>query len=194
MNKLKKNHGFIHTILIISCSLICYGFLTYRSGQELADKNSKQIVNQTIKAGDIIYKEIFNVSNTIKTNQIISKATDSIPSQIDSFNSYKETIKKNEAETINVAANEPDAQNVYVGSFSITAYTWTGSTMANGEYPYVGCAASSDFPIGTVIYIENIGTYIIKDVCPTPGVIDLYMNTYDECINFGRRTANVYVI
>ena len=58
----------------------------------------------------------------------------------------------------------------------------------------MGCAASSDFPIGTTIYIENIGTYIIKDVCPTSGVIDLYMNTYDECINFGRRTANVYVI
>lgn len=64
--------------------------------------------------------------------------------------------------------------------------------MANGEYPYVGCAASCDFPIGTVLVIEGIGTYVIKDVCPTSGVIDIYMNSYDECIQFGRQTANVY--
>ena len=71
-------------------------------------------------------------------------------------------------------------------------YTATGYPMANGEYPYVGCAASCDFPIGTVLVIEGIGTYVIKDVCPTSGVIDIYMNSYDECIQFGRQTANVY--
>ena len=38
----------------------------------------------------------------------------------------------------------------------------------------------------------GIGTYVIKDVCPTSGVIDIYMNSYDECIQFGRQTANVY--
>lgn len=82
----------------------------------------------------------------------------------------------------------------YVGSFDITAYTWTGNPMANGEYPYVGCAASCDFPLGTVLYIEGIGTYIIKDVCPTSGVVDIYMDSYDACINFGRQYANVYII
>lgn len=80
----------------------------------------------------------------------------------------------------------------FKGVYSITAYTATGYPMANGEYPYVGCAASCDFPIGTVLIIEGIGTYVIKDVCPTSGVIDIYMNSYDECIRFGRQTANVY--
>lgn len=81
-----------------------------------------------------------------------------------------------------------------VGSYDITAYTWTGNTMANGEWPYEGCIASCDFPLGTTLYIENIGTYIVKDVCPTGGVIDIYMDSYDACINFGRQYANVYII
>ena len=93
------------------------------------------------------------------------------------------------------ASNNYETYNQsYSGTYIITAYTWTGNTMANGEYPYVGCAASSDFPIGTTLYIEGIGTYVVNDVCPTSGVIDLYMNTYDECIQFGRKSANVYVI
>lgn len=82
----------------------------------------------------------------------------------------------------------------YVGTYTITAYTWTGSTMANGEYPYVGCVASCDFPLGTTICIEGVGTFVVNDVCPTSGVIDVYMNTYDECINFGCFQANVSIV
>lgn len=82
----------------------------------------------------------------------------------------------------------------YVGTYTITAYTWTGNTMANGEYPYVGCVASCDFPLGTTIYIDGVGTFVVNDVCPTSGVIDVYMNSYDECINFGCFQANVSIV
>lgn len=80
-----------------------------------------------------------------------------------------------------------------LGDCEITAYTWTGNTMANGEYPYVGCAASYDLKIGTKIHIEGMGDYIIKDKCPTPNIIDVYMETENECINFGRQIREVYV-
>ena len=66
--------------------------------------------------------------------------------------------------------------------------------MANGEYPYYGSVASCDFPLCTTLYIENVGNFIVNDVCPTSGVIDVYMNTYEECINFGRQYCNVYVM
>lgn len=87
-----------------------------------------------------------------------------------------------------------DSNVNYVGNYIITAYTWTGNTMANGEWPYIGSVASSDFPIGTEVYIEGIGMYTVRDVCPTSGVMDIYMDTYDACINFGRQYANVYII
>lgn len=181
-------------ILIICCAFILYVNLFYKNDrQKLNGNNFKQAVTQTLKASDIIHTEIQSISNASKTNQAISKITDGIHSQLDSFNSYKKTVEGNNIEE-NKNDSTDELQNIYAGSFLITAYTWTGNTMANGEYPYVGCAASSDLPIGTVIYIEGIGTYIIKDVCPAPGVIDLYMDTYNECINFGRRTANVYII
>lgn len=98
-------------------------------------------------------------------------------------------------ETEYIPTPEPSyPSSEYVGTYTITAYTWTGSTMANGEYPYVGCVASCDFPLGTTICIEGVGTFVVNDVCPTSGVIDVYMNTYDECINFGCFQANVSIV
>lgn len=90
---------------------------------------------------------------------------------------------------------EPE-ESAYIsmGVFDITAYTWTGNPMANGEYPYEGCVASCDFALGTVLYIEGLGTYVVKDVCPTSGVVDIYMNSYDACIQFGRQYRTVYVV
>lgn len=90
---------------------------------------------------------------------------------------------------------EPE-ESAYIsmGIFDITAYTWTGNPMANGEYPYEGCVASCDFALGTVLYIEGLGTYVVKDVCPTSGVVDIYMNSYDACIQFGRQYRTVYVV
>lgn len=79
--------------------------------------------------------------------------------------------------------------------FQLTAYTWTGNPMANGQMPYVGACASNYFPLGTVLYIEGYGRYT---VCDRGGmasnVIDIYMSSYDECIKFGRRSAVVTVV
>lgn len=86
-----------------------------------------------------------------------------------------------------------EPQGGYVGTYEITAYTWTDNTMANGEYPYYGSVASCDFALGTTLYIEGVGTFVVNDVCPSSGVIDVYMDSYDACINFGRMSANVYI-
>ena len=70
----------------------------------------------------------------------------------------------------------------YPVNVELTAYTHTGGIMANGEYPHVGAVASNDYPLGTVIYIY--GLY---------GVIDIFMDSYDEAIQFGRQYTTVYV-
>lgn len=95
-----------------------------------------------------------------------------------------------------IPETEPPIEEEYtcVGTFDITAYTWTGNPMANGEYPYEGCVASWDFPLGTVLYIDGLGTYVVKDRCPTSGVVDIYMDSYDACIQFGRQYRMVYVV
>ena len=81
----------------------------------------------------------------------------------------------------------------YAETYEVTAYTHTGSVMANGEYPYVGAVASNDFPLGTVLNI-NGNHYVVKDRMAYSGVIDIFVDSYDEAINFGRQYLEVYVV
>ena len=59
--------------------------------------------------------------------------------------------------------SEPEGMT-YLGTYWITGYTATGSACANGNYPTVGyTVASNSLPMGTVIYIEGIGTRVVED-------------------------------
>lgn len=83
----------------------------------------------------------------------------------------------------------------YIGTFTLTAYEWTGERMANGEWPYYGACASNYFALGTVLYIDGYGTFVVKDRGgPSMGydVIDIYLGDEDACWEFGVRTAEVY--
>lgn len=83
----------------------------------------------------------------------------------------------------------------YLGYYELTAYTHTGNCMANGEYPYVGACACNSLELGTVVYIEGYGTFTVCDRGGMPdNVIDIFMDTYDECVEFGRRGADVYIV
>ena len=81
------------------------------------------------------------------------------------------------------------------GHFEITAYTHTGNLTASGEYPVAGrTVASNDFPIGTRLRI-NGNIYIVEDRGGMgSGVIDLFMDSEQECIEWGRRVMEVEVL
>lgn len=61
--------------------------------------------------------------------------------------------------------SEPEPEGMtYLGTYWITGYTATGKPCANGNYPTVGyTVASNSLPMGTVIYIEGIGTRVVED-------------------------------
>lgn len=86
----------------------------------------------------------------------------------------------------------------YIGIFSLTAYAHTGNRCANGLYPRKNrtiAAHTRDFPLGTILYIEGYGEYIVDDRGGFPkGTIDIYMHDKNDCISFGRRKAKVYLI
>lgn len=88
------------------------------------------------------------------------------------------------------------AQGLADGVFELTAYAWTGNTCANGEYPVVGYSCASNYyPLGTRLYIEGIGERVVTDTGGmSSNVVDVYMGDEETCIQFGRQTANVYVI
>lgn len=87
-----------------------------------------------------------------------------------------------------------------------TAYTKyegkVGSITASGTPVHVGVVAVNrkDLPLGTKVYVvSNDGKYVYgfavaEDTGVGRGVIDLYMDTYNDCIQFGRRTCTVYIL
>ena len=67
-----------------------------------------------------------------------------------------------------------------------------GSVTATGEEVHVGGVACNFLPFGTIVVIDGI-EYVVNDRCGIDDCIDIFMRSYDEAINFGRRTKEVYI-
>jgi len=80
-----------------------------------------------------------------------------------------------------------------------TAYTWTGNKTATGTWPVVGTIAVDPnvIALGSKVYVEGYGFAIAEDTggLIKGGIIDVYMNTEDECFKWGRkRGITVYIL
>ena len=92
-----------------------------------------------------------------------------------------------------IEAPEPEAM-----IFEATAYCYTGNRTATGTWPSRGTIAVDPaiIPLGTRLYVEGYGEGIAED---TGGaikgeILDLYMESEDECWDWGRRTVKVRII
>ena len=85
----------------------------------------------------------------------------------------------------------------YYSTKELTAYTATGNACADGVYPSAGYSAASNDPNlwHKWVHIEGYGDFYIHDTGGmSTNVIDIYMNTRSECIQFGRKKGvSVYV-
>lgn len=82
-----------------------------------------------------------------------------------------------------------------------TGYDGVGTVTASGTTVHVGVVAVDPkvIPLGTRLYIvANGGVVYGKAVAEDTGVrgscVDLYMDTYRQCIEFGRRSCIVYIL
>lgn len=117
-----------------------------------------------------------------KTTKVLTKSPTNTPT-------------KTTTTTTTPTPTNPEPSNMkYLGALSSTAYTHTGNNMANGEKPYEGAVASNLVPLGTKIFIEGYGYFVVKDRIGHGSQLDIFMNTYEKAIQFGRRTLKVYVV
>lgn len=76
----------------------------------------------------------------------------------------------------------------------VTAYCWTGSRTASGQWPRVGIAAGNIWPIGTVLDVQGVGQVVIEDRIGHGSQLDIHMGR-DGCDaradQFGRRQLRV---
>lgn len=84
----------------------------------------------------------------------------------------------------------------YKGTYQLTAYCATGNRCADGAYPTEGYTVASNDPSlwHKWIYIEGIGWRFVHDTGGmSSNVLDIYINSYSSCIQFGRRSGEVYI-
>ena len=155
---------------------------------KLADSNREEdVVSNSIKASN---KEEIECSTMNIAGKNISTANIGYVQEVDGeVSDYKEETDEEEDNTVDDMA--------YYGCLELTAYTWTGNPCADGVYPTSGhtVACNNSELWHKWIYIEGYGTYYVHDTGGMGyGVIDVYMDSYDSCIQFGRRSANIYIL
>lgn len=83
-----------------------------------------------------------------------------------------------------------------------TGYDGVGTRTATGTTVHVGSVAvdKNVIPLGSRLYVVTndgsviYGMAVAEDTGVRGNNIDLYYNTYQQCVNFGRRSATVYVL
>lgn len=112
-----------------------------------------------------------------------------------------EPVKKLLVEELKEELNEPE----YKGVFECTAYCPCEYCCGNscgltygGTSPQEGRTVGVDkniIPIGTKLYIEDLGYFIAEDTGNFSGnVIDVYMESHERALEFGRQTHKVYIV
>lgn len=104
--------------------------------------------------------------------------------------------KKQETDNSNVS-NIEDNQSYYIVNIKTTAYSvgdgfTPGDIMADGSTVFVGAVAYNDVPLGTKLEIDGI-IYTVCDRVGSDGVVDIYMNTVDECEQYGVQYKDVKI-
>lgn len=92
--------------------------------------------------------------------------------------------------------SEESSTLLYFGDLEITAYVETGNPCADGVYPSVGYTVASNDPAlwHKWIYIEGIGDRYVHDTGGmASNVIDLFVGSHEEAIQFGRQVHSIYV-
>jgi len=172
--------------------------------QEGADGQYTEVYEVIYQDGLETARQLIDVVDTQPTPTIIEKGT------IENF--------ANNADPVSAIAVNADGsgtitlENGEVLTFSEartmkgTAYTANvgkvGSVTASGTTVRLGVVAVDKrvLPLGTKVYVvSNDGAYaygfaIAEDTGVRGNHIDLYMNTYNDCIQFGVRDCTVYIL
>ena len=174
----KKNKIEKAIIFGLLLSNLVLGGMCHESNQQLTEM--KNHYNYSNELNEELYDELKETSRELE-EQI-----------------YKTNLLEKELEEKKPQETSNKEQNKQVISCHVTAYTvgdsYTPSdTMANGEKVHVGAVASYDLPLGTKVRINGV-VYTVKDRCGVPNTIDIYMNSKQECMRFGKKYMEVEIL
>lgn len=147
---------------------------------------------------DIIISDIPTSSNV---NIEFTPTVDNIMNDVSIYNKKVEEQKVNEAKTETKAQ---EASTSYKATYTMEATAYTGdTTTATGVTPVRNpnglstiAVDPSIIPLGSKVYIPGYGEAIAAD---TGGaikghIVDLFLNSENECINWGRQNVTLYIL
>ena len=180
----KKNKVEKTIIFGLLLSNLVLGGMWYESNQQLT--KVKNHYNYSNELNEELYDELNDVSRELE-EQIYK--TNSLEKEL----MEKELEEKKTQETSNKEQNRKQIISCHVTAYTVgDAYT-PSDTMANGEKAHVGAVASYDLPLGTKVRINGV-VYTVKDRCGVPNTIDIYMNSKQECMRFGKKYMEVEIL
>ena len=159
---------------------------------------------------DIILSDITNNSNS---NIECTSTIDNIMNDVSIYNKKVEEQKATEVSNITdneanikaeIAAETQEASTSYKATYTMEATAYAGDTItATGATPVRNpnglstiAVDPSIIPLGSKVYIPGYGMAIAAD---TGGAIkgnkiDLFLNSENDCINWGVQTVSLYII
>lgn len=150
------------------------------SREEVSSKIIKEPINRIVQ---IVVQTVTSRSTTIRTD-----TAGSLASKVANITPVEKSMNVS-AYTASTCGKSPSSPG-----YGVTA----SGAMASAWYTV---AAGSGYKIGTVIYIPyfenapNKGWFVVQDRggAISNSKLDIYMDTYNECIQFGRRNLTCYV-
>ena len=151
-------------------------------------------IERTVLEEKIIKEPVNKIVNIVKTtarNEIVRTTTISAAAMEQKVAGITPEIKKlnTSAYTASTCDKSPNSPSYGITSSGVRATAWCT------------VAAGSAYPVGTIIYIPyfkdkpNGGWFIVQDRggAIKNNKLDVYMNTYNECVKFGRRNIECYI-
>lgn len=165
--------------------------ITYRNDieidrVELESTIIKEPVDKIVQVNKVIVSRS-STSRTTKTNPAQTSST-SLAKKVEGIQPIVKTLNTS-AYTASTCGKSSSSKGYGITSSGAKAQAW------------YTVAAGKGYPIGTVIYIPyfkneaNGGWFVVQDRggAISNNKLDVYMNTYNECIKFGRRNLECYI-
>ena len=163
------------------------------SRNEVSTQITKEPVKKVIEIRDV---EVASRSTVDRTSNATATAAAQTASASGNSLAAKAEGRTASVVTLNASAYTASTCGKSAGS---KGYGITSSGARASAWCTV--AAGKGYPIGTIIYIPyfankpNGGWFVVQDRggAISNNKLDIYMNTYNECISFGRRNLQCYV-
>ena len=178
-------------------------------------KGTEQVVRPGVNGGRTAIYEVVWANGEQVSRQFVEDLGTSTVDEIIEYGTSADEIARSDR-IVNIIENEEGGGILefqsgttlkFTGTKAMTATAYTAGyggadyTTATGTFVKVGVAAVDKrvIPLGTRMYIVTddgivYGLARAEDTGVRGDVIDLYHNTYEDCINFGRRPCTVYIL